>query len=89
MGEPEHLYPAPRNALPPPPGKDRKHGHATRRLVVARLVWPNKTTIVPAVAMWISSDRICVEWETHPGSHQTRMTWLRPEDVRPRLTYPS
>lgn len=58
------------------------------QLVLTRLVWENRTSIVPAVAVWFSSDRTCVEWRRHPGS-PTRMTWLPRSDVRPHLLYPN
>ena len=89
MGDPEQLLSAPLNAVGEPPGKDRKRGRpGAGRLVVARLVWPSRTAIVPAVAVWFSDDRVCVEWRSHPGS-PTRMTWLPRSDVRPRLLYPN
>jgi len=87
--EPERLLQAPLNAVGAPPGKDRKLGRpGAGRLVLARLVWVNRTSIVPAVAVWFSSDRTCVEWRSHHGS-PTRMTWLPRSDVRPHLLYPN
>jgi hypothetical protein len=50
-------------------------------------VWRNRVSIVPAVAVWISDDKVCVEWRSHARS-RPRMTWLAREDVRPRLLYP-
>lgn len=68
MQEAEHWFPAPRNGLNPPPGKDRKHGRpGAGALVLARLVWTNRVDIVPAVAVWYSHDRICIEWRANPG----------------------
>lgn len=88
-GEPERLLRAPLNAVGAPPGKDRKlGGPGAGRLVLARLVWASRTSIVPAIAVWFSSDRTCVEWRSHPGS-PTRMTWLPRSDVRPHLFYPN
>lgn len=59
---------APQNAVSAPPEKDRKHGRAgAGMLVLARLVWSNRESIVPAVAVWISSKKVCVELRTHPG----------------------
>ena len=85
----KRLLRAPLNAVGAPPGKDRKLGRpGAGRLVLARLVWENRTSIVPAVAVWFSSDRTCVEWRSHPGS-PTRMTWLPRSDVRPYLLYPN
>jgi hypothetical protein len=82
------LLPAPLNAVTAPPGKDRKHGRAgAGMLVLARLVWRNRVSIVPAVAVWISEDKVCVEWRSHARS-RPRMTWLAWEDVRPKLLYP-
>lgn len=81
------LLPAPRNALNPPPGKDRKHGRpGAGALVLARLVWPSHTMIVPAIAVWFSDDRTCVEWRSHPKG-KPRKTWLPRNDVRARLLY--
>jgi hypothetical protein len=80
--------PAPLNALGPPVGKDRKFGRGgAGRLVLARLVWPRRTSIVPAVVVWFSDDRTCVEWRSHLGS-PSRQTWLPSSDVRPHLDYP-
>jgi hypothetical protein len=53
-------------------------------LVLARLVWANRIDVVPAVAVWFSDDRVCVEWRPHPRG-TTRMTWLPRDDVRFRL----
>lgn len=78
----EHLYPAPLNALGPPYGPSGK-AYQGRRLVLARLVWPHHTDIVPAVALWAESGRVCVEW--HPRRGLTRQTWLAEDDVRTRL----
>ena len=84
----EVLLPAPLNAVTAPPGKDPKHGRGgAGMLVLARLVWRNRVSIVPAVAVWISDDTVCVEWRSHARS-RPRMTWLAREDVRPRLLYP-
>lgn len=84
----EQLLPAPLNAVSAPPGKDRKHGRAgAGMLVLARLVWRDRVSIVPAVAVWLSDEKVCVEWRTHPRS-RPRMTWLPRDDVRPRLLYP-
>lgn len=83
----EDLLPAPLNAVSAPPGKDRKHGRAgAGMLVLAGLVWRNRVSIVPAVAVWISEDAVCVEWRAHSRA-RPRMTWLPREDVRPRLLY--
>lgn len=87
-GEGAHLLVAPLNAVGAPPGKDRKHGRpGAGMLVLARLVWRNRVSIVPAVAVWISEDKVCVEWRAHSRS-LPRMTWLARQDVRPRLLYP-
>ena len=84
----DELLSAPLNAVGAPPGKDRKHGRpGAGMLVLARLVWRNRVSIVPAVAVWISEDKVCVEWRAHSRS-RPRMTWLAREDVRPRLLYP-
>ena len=92
VGEDEQLYAAPLNSVRPPIGKDRKGGYASRVLVLARLEWPKQVVIDPAVVVWANRyhDRVCIEWTLSgkPGG-QTRMTWLRREDIRPRLTYPS
>ena len=78
---------APLNAVGSPPGVDRKLGRpGAGRLVLARLVWPTKTTIVPAVLVWSSGDRCCVEWRPAPGA-QPRKSWLPRGDVRTSLTY--
>ena len=74
--------------MPAPPGKDRKHGYAGRALVLARLEWPRETVVIPAVAVWVSDDRICIEWEPHGRAGATRMTWLMKADVRTRMTLP-
>lgn len=88
VGEPEELLRAPRNAVGAPHGKDRKQGRpGAGRLVLARLDWGRQVSIVPAIAVWFSDDRTCVEWRTHPGS-PARLTWLPRCDVRPRLLYP-
>ena len=85
----ERLYAAPLNSVRPPVGKDRKGGHASRVLVLVRLIWPRHTEIVPAVLVWANRfhDRVCVEWSPSGKSGPTRMTWLRREDVKPRLRY--
>lgn len=81
------LLPAPLNAVAAPPGKDRKHGRAgAGMLVLARFVWPSRVTILPAVAVWFSDDRTCVEWRSHPRG-ESRLTWLPPDDVKPALHY--
>jgi hypothetical protein len=85
----DRLYPSPRNAVREPIGKDRKFGRSVRIAVVARLIWPRNTTIVPATVVWISDDRVCIEWLPRPESSTTRRTWLHKKDVRTRLTYPS
>ena len=78
----DSLLPAPLNTVGPPPGKDRKFGHAgAGRLVLAHLVWPGGSSIVPAVVVWFSDDRICVEWRQNPGG-PPRQTWLPRPDVR-------
>jgi len=88
MRDGEELLVAPLNAVSAPPGKDRKHGRAgAGMLVLARLVWRNRLSIGPAVAVWISEDVVCVEWRMHSRS-RPRTTWLPREDVRPRLLYP-
>lgn len=91
MGDPfgagERLVSAPKNSVGSPPGKDRKYGRpGSGRLVLARLVWPGRVTIVPAVLEWVSSDRVLVEWRS-AGASEARKTWLPREDVRFRLTY--
>lgn len=84
----ERLLPAPLNAVAAPPGKDRKHGRAgAGALVLACFVWPTRVTIVPAVAVWFSDDRTCVEWRVH-STGRTRLTWLPRDDVRRTLNYP-
>ena len=86
--ERDELLVAPLNALGAPPGKDRKHGRpGGGALVLARLVWLDRVSIVPAVVVWFSSDRVCVEWRATSRS-RPRLTWLRREDVKPRLIYP-
>jgi hypothetical protein len=52
MPDDDRLYPSPRNAVRPPPGADRKDGHAGYYLVLARLVWPTRTEIIPATVEW-------------------------------------
>lgn len=76
----EDLLPAPRNSVRPPPGKDRKHGRpGAGQLVLARLVWPRGTVVVPAVLVWDSDEVRCVEWVSRG---RRRMTWLPRGDVR-------
>lgn len=83
------MSPAPLNAVGAPPGKDRKHGRpGAGALVLARLVWHHRTDIVPAVLVWLSDDRACIEWREHRGA-PARLSWLPRADVRPRLRYPS
>lgn len=83
----ERLLPSPRNAVRAPFGKDRKRGRpGAGRLAVARLEWSSGTWIVPVTLVWISTDRVCVEWAPRPGG-QARMTWLPRADVRARLVY--
>lgn len=81
----EAVYPAPLNAVGRPPGASGKR-YFGRRLVLARLVWRTHTDVVPGVAVWREQGRVCVEWEPHPGAPK-RLTWLRAEDVRPRLRF--
>ncbi|MCC6496319.1 MAG: hypothetical protein IT193_08670 [Propionibacteriaceae bacterium] len=89
MNDEDRLLPAPLNAVGPPPGKDRKFGRAgAGRLVLVHLVWPGRSSIVPAVVVWFSDDRTCVEWRPHHGG-PPRQTWLPRSDVRPRLDYPN
>ena len=84
----KELLVAPLNAVCAPPGKDRKHGRpGAGMLVLARLVWRNRVSIVPAVAVWLGEDRVCVEWRSHSRS-RPRLTWLVRDDVRPRLFFP-
>ena len=82
------LLPAPLNAVGAPPGADRKDGRpGAGTLVLARMVWPSKVTIIPAIADWFSSDRTCIEWRQRPHS-RARHTWLPKQDVRTALVYP-
>lgn len=89
VGEDQWLLLSPSNSVGAPAGKDRKWGSAARIQVLARLVWPTRVEIVPAVLIWISTDQVCVEWRTDPRSYQARQTWLPREDVRTRLVYRS
>ena len=87
MESADRLLPSPLNAVGPPHGKDRKFGRAgAGALVLAHLVWPTHTLIVPAVLVWVSEDRVCVEWHSRTRG-ASRTTWLPSDDVRPRLRF--
>lgn len=84
--EDERLYRSPSNAVRPPPGTDRKNGHAGYYLVLARLVFGHRTHIIPATVHWTSDDRVLIAWSSRPGGPE-RHTWLLKADVRSRIVY--
>lgn len=81
----QRLYRSPRNAVGEPPGTDRKNGHASRYLILARLVFGHRTHIVPGWVEWTSDDRVCIEWSPRPGHY--RKTWLLKTDICNRIVY--
>jgi hypothetical protein len=84
-GDHEPLYRAPSNAVREPPGKDRKHGHASRYMVLARLRFGHRIHIVPGEVTWTSWDCVRVEWQHRPG--RMRVTWLAKADICSRIVY--
>ena len=85
MTDDDRLYPAPRNAIGPPHGADKDGRAGAGRVLIARFDWPSGAVVQPVEALWISGDRVLVEWPLDWQRVERRRTWLPRDDVAARV----